>query len=66
MKSLKEEPIRGQYSGHVTCIDQSELSIYLEGEAGAEEERCVDRQQRQGPGQRVRRAGGSEQGPGGD
>ena len=50
----------------MTSVDQSELSIYLEGEAGAEEERCVDRQQRQGPGQRVRRAGGSEQGPGGD
>ena len=29
MRYLKYWPIRDQYSGHVTCIDQSEASIYL-------------------------------------
>ena len=27
-----DEPIRGQFSGHVTSIDQSEASIYLRGD----------------------------------
>ena len=28
-KSLMYHPIKGQYSGHVTCLDQSEASIHL-------------------------------------
>ena len=29
VKSLKYEPIRDQYSAHMTCIDQSEDSIQV-------------------------------------